>query len=564
MKKSFFVRTVALALVAIMMLFAVGCDMSSLFADIDVDGNGKYEDLSDFYNQVSDKITLEHTETEHDGKHDKDDWHNDQNHVIEKPTDKNKEPIFDNNFIGDLDFEGEEVAVLYRDYIANSREWYKATPEDELDDAVAMRNEKVQETLNLKIVWEPVASNGNDYGEYTARFHTMVMQDVTSGTHYYDISANFAYPTVSLNIRDYATNLLDTSIFPYFDFSLPCWNQSIVENTTCNDQLYYVAGDINLSMFDAAVVVWHNKSLYDEKKEAIDPENIQQLALDGLWTYDELYRWTKVFYENSSFVDVGRDENDTYALLAAQSSGAPMPRDAFPYAWDLDFTVTNNDGTHSFNIVGNRKIEEALTKCRNLLRGTGTYNTASAHTFAAGNAIFYMERMYAGYDANMAIREMEDRYALLPMPKYNSDQKQYATTSQDYYTIMFVLDHSYSDIPTKGDAVSAFLQYASEVSYTQVRGYYFNRIIKPKFFGTDDSEGTVTRSIALFDIIVANIKFDYCYIYSQQLANVNHLWRAATDPTSTNANASLESLYRARQSEFEQAIKSSDAWFGLG
>ena len=480
--------------------------------------------------------------------------------ATEKPTNEYGEPSFTTAIpVNDLDFEGEEVAILYRDFIHNSREWYKASPEDELDEAIAMRNQAVEETLNVKIVFEPVPSNGNDYGEYTSRFYSMVMTDVDQNLHYYDISANFGYPTASPVLRDYTTNLLDEDLFPYFDFSLPCWNQSIVNNTTFNDQLFYVAGDINLSMFDAAGVVWHNKTLYDRYKEPTDLENMQDVALGGQWTYEELFRWTSVFYENSNGEE-GRQANDTYALLAAQSGGSPFPIDAFPYAWDVSFVTTKNDGTHELNIVGNQKANSALEKCRTLLRGQGTYATASAHVFAGGTAMFYMERLYSGYDANMAIREMKDKYGILPMPKYDIDQEEYGTTAQDYYTLMFVIDHSGSETGIKGEAVSAFLQLATEESYTGVRGYYFNRIIKPKFFGTDDSEGTVTKSIALFDIIVANIKFDYCYIYSMQLNNINHLWRAACQP---GADGTLEGLYNEKKADFEKAIAETDAWLGL-
>ena len=538
-------RIVSLALVAIMMFFAVGCDLML-----------EVEDLGDVtWPQGVNNSGITSGSQFGGGEATKP--------AEEKPTNEydNVEESFTSSLSGcsGLDFDGDEVAILFRDYIHNSREWRKETIEDELDEAIAWRNETVQEDLNLKIVWQPVASNGNDYSEYTARFHDMVQTDVNSGRHYYDISANFGYPTTATAIRDYTTNLLDTSIFPYFNFELPCWNQAIVNNTTFNGRLHYVAGDINLSMFDASCVIWHNKTLYDYNKEANDPENLQQLALDGNWTYDELYRWAQVFYVDNGTTPDERDSGDTYALLAFVND--PMPRDVFPYAWDLKFVIEENDGTHSFNIVGNDKIDNALKKARNLLRAPGTYNSCSAVQFAAGKSLFLMERLYAGYDYNMAIREMEDKYGLLPVPKYDSTQEQYYTTAQDYYTLMFVLDHSDSKIATKGDEVSAFLQLATEESYTGVRGYYFNRIIKPKFFGTDDSEGTVTRSIALFDIIVANIKFDYCYIYSMQLNNINHLWRNAL---LADQNDSLEKLYLANKSNFESAIQTTDAWFGLG
>lgn len=456
----------------------------------------------------------------------------------------------------DLDFEGEKVTVLIRGFIHNQREWFKDAIEDELDEAIAARNGAVASDLNLNVDFQTVPSNGNDYGEYTDRFYRMVTDDITKGLHYFDISANFGYPTTAPRIRDFTSNLRDKEVFPYFEFSLPCWNQAIVDNTTFNNQLFYVAGDINLSMFDAAMVVWHNKTLYDTYKEPTDPDNMQELALKGLWTYEELYRWTSKFYIDSNG-EAGKQATDTYALMASNTE--PCPVDAFPYAWNLEFVTTNNDGTHEFNIAGNQKAEDALTKYRNLMAGDGTSTSWSAQNFAGGHAMFFMERIYSGYEANMAIREMDDKYGLLPMPKYDADQEQYATTAQDYYTLMFVLDHHDSPVPTKGEAVSAYLQLATEESYTGVRGYYFNRIIKPRFFGTDDSEGTVTNSIALFDIIVANIKFDYCYIYSMQLNNVNHLWRNAGRQTS----GSLESLYNAQASQFEDAIKKTDAWLGL-
>ena len=574
MKKRAILRGICLLLVAVMMLFAVGCDMSEIFGDIEVEGNGRYEDLSELYNNAAEKLTEDnsHNKNNNHGSGDKNETdrnhqnnqNNGQNNNSNKPpqydgkTDMYGDPAFESAVPTDeLDFGGKEIAVLYRDYIHNSREWYKEYPEDELDEAIAMRNEAVEETLGVKILWEPIASNGNDYTEYTARFHAMVMSDVTSGTHYYDISANFGYPTVAPSIRDYAANLLDMDEFPYFDFSLPCWNQSIVENTTVNNRFYYVAGALNLSMFDAACVIWQNKTMYDQWKEPTDPDNLQALALEGKWTYDELYRWTSVFYKNTNMAMPGRDIDDQYALIANYNASAVVI-DAIPYAWDLDFVVTNHNGTHSFDISGNEKAETALQRYRNILHGVGTSTEGGVYRFAQGKAIFYMDRLYSDYNSNMAIREMEDKYALLPLPKYDQYQKEYATTAADYFTLMFVLDHFESDIPTHGEEVSAFLQYATEMSYTGVRGYYLHRIIKPKFFGYDDSEGTVSRSAALLDTVVNNIEFSFASIYSPRLNNISHLWRQACQGTDT-----FEAMYMRNRDDFDRAIYDTDCWFGL-
>ena len=91
----------------------------------------------------------------------------------------------------ELDFEGEELTVMHRSGEIIEREWHKESPEDELDEAVAMRNAAVEETLNVDILYE-VVPWGN-YDESSTRFNGMVLQDVQSGMHYYDIVANFAY-----------------------------------------------------------------------------------------------------------------------------------------------------------------------------------------------------------------------------------------------------------------------------------------------------------------------------------------------------------------------------------
>jgi hypothetical protein len=483
------------------------------------------------------------------------------NQATEKQTTIYGEPTFESIVPSeDLDFEGEELTILIRNNVQNTREWYKATTEDELDEAIAIRNEAVCETLNVTITFEFLDGNGANHGPYIQALMSSIQTDVDSDLHYYDIGCNFSYYCSSASIRDYAANLLDTEQFPYFDFSLPCWNQTIIEDTTFNDRLHYVAGDSNISMFDAAMIIWHNKTLYDEKKEDTDPDNMQELALDGLWTYNELYMWANRLYEDSNGTS-GKQIDDTYGFGAYGNN--PCPADALPYAWDLDLLIENNDKTHNFNIEGNEKAEEALNRFRNLFSGVGTQKdeyqcSTTTKNFAAGRYIFFTDRIFWNTENNMAIREMEDKYGLLPLPKYDVEQEQYGTTAQDYYNLLMVIDHAGSSVATKGEAVSAYLQLSCEESYTGVRGYYFNRIIKPKFFGTDDSEGTVTKSIALFDIIVDNIEFDYCTIYSPQLNNVNHLWRAACYSDNT-----LEYRYQTNKEAYEKAIMETDAWLGL-
>ena len=458
----------------------------------------------------------------------------------EKPTNEYGEESFSSVVpVETLDFEGDKLTILHRDSLPVQREWYKDVAEDDLDEVIAMRNESVKETLNMDVQYTAIGSS--NYDDCLNVFTTAIKEDVDNDFHYYDVVANYAYAGANVAVREYIANLADKSVFPYFEFTLPCWNQAIVSTTMINDQLYYITGDINLSTFDKTMVIFLNKKMYNDKKQDSDPEDLQDLALEGFdatanggkgagvaggFTYDDLYRWSSVFEETNG--ESGSQHNDFHAISANFGS---IPLDALPYAWDLEYLTTNADGSHSYNVVGNTKIEEAITKAQNLLDGSiavgvannddtgncslGGYSEPIAH-FAADKSIFALHLLYCTETDNTTLREMESEFGLLPMPKYDSEQLDYGTTAHDAYTLMTVIDHANSSTPTKGKMVSAYLQYSTEESYTNVRGYYINRIVKPKYFGTDDTNGSVTKSIAIFNIIADHVEFTFISVYAPQ------------------------------------------------
>ena len=196
---------------------------------------------------------------------------NGNNSATESDTNEYGEPSFTtpNEYV-ELDFEGEELTILLRNNEVTVREWHKESPEDELDEAVAVRNAAVEETLNLNINYD-IVTFPSDFHEMARLANGLIVDDVVNNLHYYDIAVHFALIGGYVDIRDYNANLLDKETFPYFDFNLPCWNQSIVA-TTVKNRLHLIAGDINISQFDYAVVFWYNKTLYDLKKDATDHE----------------------------------------------------------------------------------------------------------------------------------------------------------------------------------------------------------------------------------------------------------------------------------------------------
>ena len=482
-----------------------------------------------------------------------------------KETDSYGQIKFESAVPANPEMEVQNLVIAYRDDTRYSREWFSAEgATDELSTMITIRNDSINRKLGTNIRYEVLGDAM--YDNCIDVYRDELVGDVMNGMHKYDIVATYSYAGANLEIRDCLANLADKNIFPYFDFSLPCWNQSIVKNTKVNNKLFYITGDLNLSTFDASIVTFVNKNLYNEMKQAGDPADIQDVALQGKWDYEEMYKWS------SRYIDIDRnganDCSDVHGISAAYLS---IPLDAFPYAWDLEY-AKEAGGKHTYNITGNTKITNALTKVTNLLY-EGANQGVTNGDYASGcfldgarsepiihfvndRAVFVMHKLWATPEDSAAMGNMASEFGLLPVPKYDKAQANYGTTAHDSYTLMVVLNHVYGDKPTYGKTISAWLQLNYEISYTDVRGYYINRIVKPSYFGINDSSLTVAKSIKIFNTIADNVEFGFVSVYAPQLGNVlNTCWREAAMYGTT-----AEAQYETNKDLFDMNIASLDEW----
>ena len=482
-----------------------------------------------------------------------------------KETDIYGQVKFESAVPANPEMEVTDLVIAYRDDTRYSREWFSADgATDELSTVITIRNDTVNKKIGTNIKYE-MLGNGN-YETCRSAYRDTLVADVTNGSHQYDIIATYANAGADLEIRDCLANLADKTMFPYFDFALPCWNQTVVNKTKVNNKLYYVTGDLNLSTFDASIVTFVNKKLYNEMKQDGDPADIQDVAIEGKWDYEEMYKWSSRYVDTDA--NGSNDCADAHGISVAWNS---IPLDAFPYAWDLDY-VTEAGGKHAYNITGNAKITDALTKVTNLLsagvnQGVTNSDNAANCTLTNGRsepiihfvndrAVFVMHKLWATPEDSAAMVAMPSEFGLLPVPKYDKNQANYGTTAHDSYTLMVVLNHTTGDKPTYGKAISAWLQLSTEASYTDVRGYYINRIVKPSYFGVNDESGTVTKSIKLFNTIADNVEFEFVSIYAPQLGQVlNTCWREAAMNSTT-----AEAQYETNKDLFDMNIASLDEW----
>ena len=468
------------------------------------------------------------------------------------------------------------ISILIRNAVAYQKEWYKDVPEDEVDEVIAMRNSSVSALTN--VVVEYTLMSDSSYEECLSLFNQAIMEDLDNDFHYYDVVANHAYASANELIRDYLTNIADREDFPHFDFSLPCWNQSMVKSTMIDDQLYYITGDINLSTFDNATVMFVNKDLYSNKRSASDPEDIQDEALEGNWDYEDLYTWSSVYEDLNG--NANKDHEDFYGISAGLSA---VSIDALPYAWDIEFIVEARDGSHEHYIRGNDKLSCAFDMAKALFygvddsngtaysEGVGNWNNTQGCTlggysepvthFANDTSVFLVTSLNAESVDAVLLHEMSSEFGLLPMPKFDEEQENYGTTAQDSYTLISVLDHSQSTEKTQGKAISAYLELLAEKSYTDVRAYYANSVVKQKYFGLTD---TYEKSYRLFEIIADNVEFSFASVYAPQLANIiTNCWRDVISPSDFTRNRTPEYLFSLDEQTYEITLEDVDKWLGL-
>ncbi len=419
-----------------------------------------------------------------------------------------------------LNFEGLELNILAGDTTRVSREWDKKEENRvEYSSAIQTRNKQVSDELNVKFKLTTVSNTTQNWDTWIEKFNAEILNDISLGQKY-DMYSHTSHAAAYISIRGAQANMLDKEVFPYFDFTMPCWNQSIVDLQSSYGKLYYVAGALNLSLYDQTVVMWHNMSLYEMVKTSEDCDDIQELALDGNFTYDVLYRWANLVQDEGT----GKKCDNTYGISDLEA----VFYDAIPYAWGLKLVNKNADGTLSLNIDNNSKVDNALNDLRDLRAQKGVNNCVKnskncevgmAGHFANGQSMFMPNTLrLSSEDDNNLVRDMQDWYVVLPMPKYSTDQKDYTTTAVGDFEIVSVLDHGEN---IKGEAVSAFLQRMTELSHNDVSKLYFRELITPRFFGqidwSDPYMQPTIKAIDMLSDLTNYIVFDEVKLYGGAL-----------------------------------------------
>ncbi len=410
--------------------------------------------------------------------------------------------------IEDEDLEEYEFMVyeVYLDNFFSSGDFtYTEGSGSVLDEAKYKRNSLVEEKFNITITSE-IIKGTNTTG--SPQGYSKMLQAKNAGDPTYDLVVLPAYDQTKL-----AENgaLYDMKAVPHLDFTASYWDQSVVEDLTIKDTLFFLVGDYSIDGIDACVAVIFNKELAKEK----GINDLYTLVENGAWTFDKFAEYTRMISQDLN----GDDKFTNMDLYGALS-------------WDdAIYAVVHSAGEKCAYIddngdlvlgLGTEAVYDAFSNYVNLFKedcalryqvkfaDNGTWKDDSAslygrEMFANSQGLFYIGTIAT---ASSSFRDMDVDYGILPMFKANSSVDSYYGSVAPYSARFLGAPLHQNDVEILGKVLETISYFSSS---TIIPAYYDKTL-----------NGTVVRdeeSSPMLDIIRQNRVYDLGYFY--QPANIN-------------------------------------------
>ncbi len=431
----------------------------------------------------------------------------------------------------DLNYNGEKFTILYWEDVERIEFEVEEQTGDLIGDALYTRNATVEDRLNIDLEW--IGTPGN-YGNQAA-FVSQVTNDVSSGGDY-DIFAGYSMTAATIALQGLSRNLMDLE---NIDLEKPWWPSSLTELTTINDRLYFCSGDISTNMLHMMYCTLFNKELATE----LGTPDLYELVDNGQWTLDKMSELASTAYEDMNGDQV-RDVNDRYGIAI----GSDIHFDSFFTASGLRTVTKDANGVPVMAPeFASDKAQALLVKLNDIFHDSdygAFHKSVSSWTnkpFAEGRVLFIVDRNYVTSSATFA--DTSVTYGVLPVPKYDTEQKDYYTCMAFPFTI-----YSVSIALNEADAnrAGAVLECMGSESYRQVTPAVFETAMKLKYSaGEDDSR--------MYDLVRDTIQIDLGRIFTTPLKNISYSpFRTAC----INNRDSWVSIIKAESKVMEKAIAS--------
>ena len=411
------------------------------------------------------------------------------------------------NIPEDLKFNGEDVVILSR----SMQGWTQdevAVPElnsEPVNDAMFNRNIVVGDRLNVNIVSAPI----EDPDQFKPI--TEIERVVKAGSEDYDLVAAACYVALGSTVKG---TFLDLTDLEYLDLSQAYWMQGYNDVIFYGDSQYSATGMIALSTYRFAFVTMFNKDLFADKNLPYLYEAVE----NNEWTLDYQASIAEQFYQDLNG-NGKQDEDDLYGHVSCPGLNV----DAYWSACDVTLVQKDADGIYEW-VLDTARLSDVADKILYLLYdcgGTYLYKEVANNTeqdeiremFSNGNAAMATIRLVAAEQPD--VRNMEQQYGIVPMPKFDANQAEYGTLMHDQFTVFCIPASAASD---KIDLIGATMEVMASESERMVKPAYYEIALKRKY---------MSDPIAwdMLDLTFARVIVDAGIVYGEALGYPHHSLR---------------------------------------
>ena len=309
------------------------------------------------------------------------------------------------------------------------------------------------------------------------------------------------YDAVNPDLRRLRTlfingTLMNLRELPYLDLSHPWWDASSVESLTIFGKLPAVFSDVTLvDKYSTYATLFHKGMAED-----YGLPDLYKLTAEGKWTIDQMLALSETVSQDKNGDGI-MNRYDVFGIAAQHDAMYILMHGCGAYFADTDADGTPRDAFYTDRTVAIvQKISAMMTDKQRFFnrQSAGLSVDECIDMFAANQALFFLRPLYTVE----ALRDMENDYGIIPIPKYEESDPAYRCTLNKWVACPIAVPLVVSDAECTGIILEAL---AAE-SYSAVLPYFYEDVLGAKIVRDKESAD-------MLDLIFASRMYDIGYIY---------------------------------------------------
>ena len=381
-----------------------------------------------------------------------------------------------------IDGEGRQIRFLVRESGTSANYWYEEIVDsgesaDIVENAVFQRNDYLCQKYSIDIVSKVVNNN-----QLEDEIERQVFGNISSAEGGFDIAVPMLVHAANQAVQG---NLYSIDHFPVIDPEKPYWFGDIYYATTVSNTNYFIAGDVNTSVYGSSWTTFFNEKLVADNQI----QNPYDLVKQNNWTLETMLELARQYGQDKNSDGV-YDTSDEYGIC----SGTWVWQ-CFFYGSDLRLIdkdsddipyVTVGDASQSeiMQNVLSQTVEIMNTQTLAINSNAAGLSQQPSQLFCQDQVLFYFANVNNAFIPG-DIKDMSSEYGMLPLPKYNSQQQYYSNAVHPHHSSCMAVPGNIREdlLPLLGSLLEDMAYY----SYVYVKPNYYDQVVTVRTSRNDRS-----------------------------------------------------------------------------